>query len=71
LKNQVHEFASEEGQFVDHGNVWECPDFYSLGNSYLFKYSSIATRSDIWNIGVYDPEAMTFTPGIRVFSLFS
>ena len=65
----VHEFATEEGTFIAPDNVWECPDFYPHGNGYLFKYSSISTRADTWNVGVYDEEEMTFTTSIKVFKL--
>ena len=43
---------------VDAGEMWECPDFFSLGNKHVLLYST--ERKVYWESGTFDPEALAF-----------
>ncbi len=43
---------------VDSGDMWECPDFFSIGNKYVLIYS--AEGKAFWQSGVLDPEQLVF-----------
>eukprot|EP01120_Amphizonella_sp_Union-15-10_P013256 TRINITY_DN6131_c0_g1_i2.p1 TRINITY_DN6131_c0_g1~~TRINITY_DN6131_c0_g1_i2.p1 ORF type:complete len:542 (-),score=99.75 TRINITY_DN6131_c0_g1_i2:112-1737(-) len=46
----------------DHGYMWECPDFYPIGNQYVLKYSADPETRDYWTIGSYNTTSHRFTP---------
>ncbi|MGC1361790.1 MAG: glycoside hydrolase family 32 protein [Silvibacterium sp.] len=45
---------------VDSGTMWECPDFFPLGDKHVLIYS--AERKAYWLTGVLDPKTMIFHP---------
>lgn len=44
----------------DSGEMWECPDFFPLGDRHCLLYST--EGKVIWTTGRYDPQAHTYTP---------
>ena len=48
---------------VDSGEMWECPDFFQLGNKHVLFYST--ERKVIWTTGDYDAKEQRFTPQQR------
>lgn len=45
---------------VDTGEMWECPDFFALGNKHLLFYST--ERKVFWQSGELDPKELAFHP---------
>ncbi len=43
---------------VDTGEMWECPDFFSLANRHVLIYST--ERKTFWQVGDLDPKTLTF-----------
>eukprot|EP01121_Diplochlamys_sp_Union-15-3_P020246 TRINITY_DN7853_c0_g1_i3.p1 TRINITY_DN7853_c0_g1~~TRINITY_DN7853_c0_g1_i3.p1 ORF type:complete len:528 (-),score=100.39 TRINITY_DN7853_c0_g1_i3:260-1843(-) len=43
-----------------YGNMWECPDFFPIGDSYVLKISALG--KDWWLIGDYDIPSKKFVP---------
>lgn len=43
---------------VDTGEMWECPDFFPLGNKHVLLYST--ERKVYWNVGTFDKEELRF-----------
>ncbi len=43
---------------VDTGEMWECPDFFPLGDKYVLLYST--ERKVYWNVGVFDKRDLRF-----------
>jgi beta-fructofuranosidase len=43
---------------VDSGEMWECPDFFKLGDKYVLIYST--ERKVFWESGELDPQSMVF-----------
>ncbi len=43
---------------VDSGDMWECPDFFSLGGKHVLLYST--QRKVFWEVGEYDPKENLF-----------
>jgi beta-fructofuranosidase len=43
---------------VDSGEMWECPDFFKLGDKYVLIYST--ERKVFWESGDLDPQSMVF-----------
>jgi len=43
---------------VDTGEMWECPDFFPLGDKHVLLYST--ERKVYWNVGVLDRKEMKF-----------
>jgi beta-fructofuranosidase len=43
---------------VDSGEMWECPDFFALGEKHVLLYST--ERKVYWEVGTLDKEAMRF-----------
>ncbi len=65
----LHPLASGEwngktgGDPVDSGEMWECPDFFQLGNKHVLLYST--ERKVFWTTGDYDAKEQHFTPQQR------
>lgn len=47
----------------DSGEMWECPDFFRLGDRYCLLYST--ENEVIWTIGEYDQKTHLYTPEQR------
>lgn len=45
---------------VDSGDMWECPDFFPLGNMHVLIYSTQGTSR--WMTGEFDQQSLTFRP---------
>ncbi len=45
---------------VDSGEMWECPDFFALGNKHVLLYST--ERKVYWQTGELDPKELLFHP---------
>ena len=45
---------------VDSGDMWECPDFFPLGDKHVLIYSTQGKA--FWHSGVLDPEELIFHP---------
>jgi beta-fructofuranosidase len=43
---------------VDSGEMWECPDFFALGDKYVLLYST--ERKVYWETGELDPKELVF-----------
>ena len=43
---------------VDTGEIWECPDFFPLGDKHVLLYST--ERKVYWNVGVFDKRDLRF-----------
>lgn len=43
---------------VDSGEMWECPDFFALGNKHLLLYSTAGKV--VWESGELDPKELVF-----------
>jgi len=62
----VHILAQREGsnavvpEHQDAREVWECPEFFALGNKHVLIYST--SGKSYWLAGDFDPSAMTFHP---------
>jgi beta-fructofuranosidase len=48
---------------VDSGEMWECPDFFSLNGKHVLLYSS--ERKVFWTVGDYDAKEQRFSPQQR------
>jgi beta-fructofuranosidase len=46
--------------FVDSGEMWECPDFFPLGNKFVLLYST--ERKVFWQVGEFDRKGFVFHP---------
>jgi len=44
--------------FVDSGEMWECPDFFPLGKKYVLLYST--ERKVFWQVGEFDRKELVF-----------
>jgi len=44
--------------FVDSGEMWECPDFFPLGKKYVLLYST--ERKVFWQVGEFDRRDLVF-----------
>lgn len=44
--------------FVDSGEMWECPDFFPLGHKYVLLYST--ERKVFWQVGDFDQNELVF-----------
>ena len=44
--------------FVDSGEMWECPDFFPLGKKYVLLYST--ERKVFWQVGEFDGNELVF-----------
>lgn len=73
----LHPLASGEGNgkqtsdFVDSGEMWECPDFFQLGRKHVLLYST--ERKVYWQTGELDPKELIFHPekhGLQDFGAF-
>jgi beta-fructofuranosidase len=62
----LHPLASGKGNgrqtsdFVDSGEMWECPDFFQLGTKHVLLYST--GRKVYWQTGELDPKELIFHP---------
>jgi beta-fructofuranosidase len=45
---------------VPSGEMWECPDFFPLGDKYVLLYSSEHTT--FWQVGTFDKRELRFVP---------
>lgn len=66
---QVHPLLAANGS--QSNDVWECPDFYPApnnnnNNNYVFKYSNMPIRGDIWMVGSYTKSTQSFVPSTSV-----
>jgi beta-fructofuranosidase len=48
---------------VDSGEMWECPDFFPLGEKHVLLYST--ERKVFWEVGTLDKQAMRFRTETR------
>lgn len=48
---------------VDSGEMWECPDFFSLGGKHVLLYSTAGQV--LWETGELDPKELVFHPRRR------
>ena len=48
---------------VDAGEMWECPDFFPLGNKHVLLYSTAGQV--MWEVGDLDPKDLIFHPQTR------
>lgn len=46
--------------FVDSGEMWECPDFFPLGDKFVLLYST--ERKVFWQVGEFDRKGLVFHP---------
>jgi beta-fructofuranosidase len=44
--------------FVDSAEMWECPDFFPLGNKFVLLYST--ERKVFWQVGEFDRQRLVF-----------
>jgi beta-fructofuranosidase len=51
--------------FVDSGEMWECPDFFPLDNKFVLLYST--ERRVFWRVGEFDRENLVFHSGPQGF----
>lgn len=62
----LHPLASGKGNgkqtsdFVDSGEMWECPDFFQLGKKHVLLYST--ERKVYWQTGELDQKELKFHP---------
>lgn len=60
----LHPLASGKGNgkqtqdFVDSGEMWECPDFFALGGKHILLYST--ERKVFWETGEFDRKELLF-----------
>jgi len=52
--------GKEAANPVDSGDMWECPDFFSIGDKYVLIHS--AEGKAFWQSGVLDPDQLAFHP---------
>lgn len=45
------------------GDMWECPDFYPLGDKYVVKAST--SNGDMWFVGDYESSNQSFVPSAQ------
>jgi beta-fructofuranosidase len=70
----IHPLASGKSNgkissdFVDSGEMWECPDFFQLGKKHVLLYST--ERKVYWQTGEFDPKELIFHPEKRGFQDF-
>lgn len=50
----------ENVNLVDSGEMWECPDFFSLGSKHVLLYSTAGKVA--WEVGELDPKGLVFHP---------
>jgi sucrose-6-phosphate hydrolase SacC (GH32 family) len=43
------------------GDMWECPDFYPLGDQFVMK-ASTNSYGDMWFVGTYSTDNLSFSP---------
>lgn len=63
--------GKQTADFVDSGEMWECPDFFQLGKKYVLLYST--ERKVYWQTGELDPKELVFHPektGLQDFGAF-
>ncbi len=63
--------GKETSDFVDSGDMWECPDFFQLGKKHVFLYST--ERKVYWQTGELDSKELIFHPektGFQDFGAF-
>lgn len=56
---------------VDSGEMWECPDFFPLGDKFVLIHS--AQGKGLWQVGTLDAERMVFIPersGVLDYGVF-
>ncbi|HEY1482706.1 MAG TPA: glycoside hydrolase family 32 protein, partial [Candidatus Acidoferrum sp.] len=62
----LHPLATGKGNgkgtsdFVDSGEMWECPDFFALGKKHVLLYST--ERRVYWQTGEFDKKELLFHP---------
>jgi beta-fructofuranosidase len=59
LASRKHDGAQDLSP-LDPWEVWECPDFFPLGEKYVLIFSTL--RKSFWQTGTLDEESMTFHP---------
>ncbi len=52
--------ASGVNNPVDSGDMWECPDFFPLGDKHVLFYST--QGKVLWHTGTFDKQALVFHP---------
>jgi beta-fructofuranosidase len=52
--------APQNGDPADAGEMWECPDFFPLGDKHVLIHSTAG--KSWWQVGTLDTEAMVFHP---------
>jgi len=50
--------GKQTSDFVDSGEMWECPDFFPLGKKYVLLYST--ERKVFWQVGEFDRKEFVF-----------
>ena len=50
--------GKQTSDFVDSGEMWECPDFFRLGKKYVLLYST--ERKVFWQVGEFDRKEFIF-----------
>ena len=50
--------GKKTSDFVDSGEMWECPDFFPLGKKYVLLYST--DRKVFWQVGEFDRNELVF-----------
>ena len=50
--------GKQTSDFVDSGEMWECPDFFPLGNKFVLLYST--ERKVFWQVGDFDRKELAF-----------
>src|SRR5215470_18785894 len=58
-----HWTEKENTNPVDSGEMWECPDFFPLGNKWVLLYST--AEQVIWEVGEFDAQELVFHPQKR------
>ncbi|MGB8325519.1 MAG: glycoside hydrolase family 32 protein [Candidatus Acidiferrum sp.] len=52
--------GKQTADFVDSGDMWECPDFFPLGKKHVLLYST--ERRVYWQTGEFDKKELLFHP---------
>jgi len=55
--------GKQTDDFVDSGEMWECPDFFPLGKKWVLLYST--ERKVFWQVGEFDTSDFVFHPEKR------
>ena len=50
--------GKQTSDFVDSGEMWECPDFFPLGGKFVLLYST--ERKVFWQVGEFDHKELVF-----------